>query len=150
MPLDAPADDVVAAAHGALRGFDDLMHGVHLHEAVSLCDEYIRAANKRWADGISAAEKSGDEEARRVVLATAVYELRVAALLMHPIVPRGCELICERLGFAPERFFSWDASFDGLSELCSNEEAAAGWRAVEPLPPRFDFFPKHESQIKKK
>lgn len=149
MPLDAPADDVVAEARKALCTCDELMHGVHLHEVMSLCDTYIRAANKRWADGISTAEKTGDDELRRSVLATAFFELRVSALLMHPIVPRGTELICERLGFDPKAFFTWDAQFDGMAELCERDEVEAGQRAIEPLPPRFDFFPKHESQFKK-
>ncbi len=149
MPLDEPAEDVVVAAQDTLRKYDELMHGVHLHEVMSLCDTYIRTANKRWADGIREAEKTEDGELRRFVLATSFFETRVAALMMHPIVPRGTELIGKQLGFEPESFFSWEGNFDGMAELCSEEEVRAGKHRINPLPPRFDFFPKHESQFKK-
>ena len=66
--------------------------------------------------------------------------------MMHPVVPKGCETICEYLDFAPEAFFTWDAPFEGMDELMTAEELAAGGHRMKELPPRFDFFRKHESQ----
>ena len=111
------------------------MKKAELHSIMSLMDEFIRYANKTWADGISAAEASGDASARRQVLADSAYLLWVCTLLMHPVVPSGCEDICEKLAFDPDRFFSWDHAFCSLGEL---DDAAE--HAVTELPPRYDFF----------
>ena len=150
MPLGAPTADLVSKALRTMEEYDRLMQGVELHGIMTLMDGFIRDANKVWADGIARAEKEADDDLRRQILVDSFYLLRICALLMHPVVPAGCELICERLGFAEDAFFTWDAEFDGLAELCTPEEVAAGGHALEPLPPRFDFFPKHESQFKKK
>ncbi len=148
MPLGEPSPDVVQRAQQALRDYDGLMHKVELHSIMSLADEFIRWSNKRWSDGIAAAEKSGDTAARRQVLRDSFYLLRVCTLLMHPVVPRGCETICEYLDFDAEDFFSWSGGFESNDELCTEEEAARGEHRVRELPPRFDFFRKHESQYK--
>ena len=41
------------------------MAKVELHSVMSLMDGFVRAANKRWADGIRAAELADDADARR-------------------------------------------------------------------------------------
>ena len=146
LPAGEVSQGVVAAAQDALAAYETIMHRVELHAIMSLCDEYIRAANKRWADGIKAADDAGDMDARRRVLRDACFELRVATLMMHPVVPRGSELIAEYLAFAPEALFTWDVPFAGVDELMTPEELAAGGHKMRELPPRFDFFRKHESQ----
>ena len=135
IPLDEPTPQVVARVHEVLASYDRTMKKAELHSIMSLMDEFIRYANKVWADGISAAESAGDESARRQVLADAAYLLWICALLMHPVVPKGCEDICEKLAFDEGAFFSWNHSFETLGELdpCSDH-------VVEELPPRYDFF----------
>ena len=123
------------------------MHRVELHSVMSLMDEFIRYANKHWTDGIRAAQLQEDDEARRQVLVDSFYLLSVAALLMHPVVPSGCEKICEYLDFDPQLFFTWNRGFAGLDELCSEGERSEGRHRVLDLPPRFDFFEKHPSQF---
>ncbi len=148
IPVGKVTPEVLTAAHEALIRYDDIMHKVELHSIVSLSDAFIRFAQKYWADGVRAAEQSEDAKARRQVLLDSSYMLRIAALMMHPVVPCGCEKICQRFGFAPEDFFSWSGNLDGLSELCSADEQAAGAHVVEELPPRYDFFEKHPRQFK--
>ncbi len=135
VPVCAPTPAVVEAARNALADYDRTMKKAELHAVMTICDEFIRFSNKRWADGISAAEAAEDAAARRQVLADAAYLLWVCTLLMHPIVPAGCEDICAKLRFDPQRFFSWDHDFASLSELDPSDE-----HAVEELPPRYDFF----------
>ena len=122
------------------------MHRVELHAIMSQMDEFIRWANKRWADGIRAASNADDDALRRQVLLDSFYLLRVACLLMHPIVPEGCEKICDYMDFAPEDVFSWNFDFEGMDELCVGGDITAGAHRVRTLPPRFDFFKKHASQ----
>ena len=140
MPLGAPSEEARAEAVRTLRAYDELMHKVELHSVMSLMDGFIRFANKWWTDGVSAAEASGDAAARRQVLVDSFYLLRVATLLMHPVVPVGCEKICDYLSFAFDDFFSWNYDFESCEELCSAMEVDEGAHRVQELPPRFDFF----------
>ncbi|MBQ9000768.1 MAG: class I tRNA ligase family protein, partial [Eggerthellaceae bacterium] len=135
IPVCDPTTRVVERAHETLAAYDRTMKKAELHSVMSLMDEFIRYANKTWADGISAAESAEDANARRQVLADAAYLLWICTLLMHPIVPSGCEDICEKLAFDPAAFFSWNHDFASLAEL----DAAREHQVVE-LPPRYDFF----------
>lgn len=139
VPTCDPTPSVVERAHAALADYDRIMKKAELHSIMSLMDEFIRFANKTWADGISAVEAMENESeaanARRQVLADATYLLWVCTLLMHPVVPGGCEDICEKLAFDPASFFRWDHDFATLAEL---DPAAA--HPVTELPPRYDFF----------
>ncbi|MBE6464065.1 MAG: methionine--tRNA ligase [Eggerthellaceae bacterium] len=148
MPLGAISGEAIELAQKALAEYDALMHKVELHSVMALMDTFIRDANKHWSDGIGRANEADDMTARRQVLADSFFLLRVATLLMHPIVPGGCELICEKLAIAPDVLFSWDYDFEGMDELCTLEEAEIGWHELVELPPRFDFFKKHPSQYK--
>lgn len=148
MPLGTPSPDVVARVHETLHAYDGLMHRVELHTVMSLMDEFIRFANKHWTDGIRVAEQEGDAAARRQVLVDSFFLLRAATLLMHPIVPFGTEKICDYLDFDAEEFFSWNYDFESMDELCSAGEIDEGRHRVRDLPPRFDFFEKHPSQLK--
>ena len=135
IPMCAPTPSVVERAHQALADYDRTMKKAELHTIMTICDEFIRFANKTWADGVSAADAADDAQARRQVLADAAYLLWVCTLMMHPIVPAGCEDICKKLQFDPEKLFTWDNEFNSLAELDSATE-----HVVAELPPRYDFF----------
>ena len=115
---------------------------------MSIMDEFIRWANKRWSDGIREAELEGNEEVRRQVLVDSFFLLRMVTLLMHPVVPAGSEKICDYLSFEFDDFFSWNYDFENMDELCSAGEITEGRHRIRELPPRFDFFAKHPSQYK--
>lgn len=148
MPTGAVSAEVVAHCHEAMAEYEAIMHRAELHSVMTLMDNFTRWAQKLWADGIKRAEGEGDEALRRQVLLDSFFALRVAVLLMHPVAPAGCQKVAEYLNFAPERVFSWNEPFEGMDELCTPEELAAGGHAVKELPPRTDFFRKHESQYK--
>ncbi len=84
------------------------------------------------------------------MLVDSFYLLRIACLLMHPIVPSGTEKICDYLNFEFEEFFSWNYDFDSMEELCGAAELEEGRHRVRELPPRTDFFKFHPSQVKGK
>ena len=148
MPLGAVSPDVLEVAAKALADYEAIMHKAELHSAFSCADEFIRWGSKYWAAGIKDAADAEDMDARRQVLLDSFYLVRIAALLMHPIVPSGCEMICEYFQVDPAVFFDWRADLDNLEELCTAEEVAAGAHPVKELPPRTDFFKKHPSQFK--
>ena len=115
--------------------------------AFGAAEAFIRDANKRWSDASKAAKNADDRTAHVAALTDAFAALRVAALLMHPAVPRWCEMICEYFGFSPELFFSWDNAFLTLDELTELAGERPGEHRVGQLPPRTDFFAKHPSQL---
>ena len=147
MPLGDASEDVVAKVHEVLRAYDETMHRVELHTIMSIMDEFIRWANKRWSDGIREVENTGDDELRRQVLVDSFFLLRMATLLMHPVVPAGAEKICDYLSFEFDDFFSWNYDFENMDELCSAGEIDEGRHRIRELLPRFDFFEKHPSQF---
>lgn len=147
IPAGAPSADVAAETEQAIIAFERAVNTFELHHALGVCDEFLRAANKRWSDASKAASKAGDDALMTQALVDAFHELRAATVLMHGIVPAGCEKICEHFAIAPEVFFSWDHIFDTLDELVEGLGEPAGGHAVKPLPPRTDFFAKHPSQF---
>ena len=147
LPCAAPAPEAVEAARRATLDFEERAHAFDAHGALAVAEDYCRAANKRWDEASKAAK--GDDDAYEAALADAFVALRTTALLMHPAVPRGCELVCEHMGFSPEEFFTWDHAFDGPVELAARRGEAPQEHAVVALPPRFDFFERHPSQSRR-
>lgn len=161
MPIGQVSSEVRDHAKDTLFEYELLMHKVELHSVMQLCDSFIRYSNKYWADNIKRVndeltKEQGDGEKtgcvvsddHRQVLVDTFYLLRISTLMMHPIVPRGSELICEYLDFDPVEFFGWNYDFDNLDELCHGLEIGEARHKIHELPPRFDFFKKHESQYK--
>lgn len=149
IPAGAASAAVVEAAEQAALAFEQAMYNFETHRALAVCDDYLRAANKRWSDASKAANKLEGEPANAAMkqaLVDAFTELRVATVLMHGIVPAGCELICEYFDVDPVAFFSWDNIFASTDEFVESLGEKPGEHRVKPLPPRFDFFSKHESQ----
>ena len=148
MPLGGVSPEVLERTRAVMSDYDATMHKVELHTIMSIMDTFIRWSNKYWTDNIRTAEKEGDEALRRQTLVDSFHLLRVCTLLMHPVVPRGCEKICDYMSFEFDDFFSWNYDFEGFGELCSASELEDGRHRVRELPPRFDFFAKHPSQFK--
>lgn len=154
MPVGEVSADVVDRAKRALIEYDALMRKAEFHSIMQLADDFIRYANKVWATRIkdvADAEEAGDasaEDMRKQVLTDCYHLLWICTLMMHPVTPKGCELICEHMNFSKDEFFSWDRDFNNCIELCAPEEAVSGMHKVFELPPRFDFFSKHPSQYK--
>ena len=146
IPAGEATPAVRAAAEEAICAFEEDVHRFAFHHALGVCDAYLRAANKRWSDASKAAkaaqkeDQAGGDALMHQALVDAFAELRVATVLMHPVVPRGCELICEHFAMDPEVFFSWEHIFDTTDELVRALGEEPGTHGVKELPPRFDFF----------
>ena len=146
LPSVPCAAEVAAAADEATLAFERAAHDFDAHGALAVAEEYCRAANRRWDDASKAAR--GDDGAYEAALADAFRALRTVTLLMHPAVPAGCERICEHLGFDPREFFSWEHAFDGVAELAGLAGERPQEHAIVALPPRYDFFERHPSQVR--
>ena len=146
LPAGAPSEAVQEACTQALLDFEARMYVLDFPGAMRVAENCIRDANKRWSDASKAARNAGDADAYRAALVDAFAALRVAAILMHPAVPAGCQMICDYFGFAPGVFFSWENAFLSLDELTELVGEKPGEHQVRELPPRTDFFSKHPSQ----
>ncbi len=146
IPICGISSEIKNKVHLALKKYDASMQKVELHSVFSVCDEFIRYAQKHWADE---AKRLNDDEAgeseRAQLLSDCLFMTWASALMMHPFVPEGCEQICEFMQANRNEFFSWYNDFSALTEIFGDVEE----KEVKQLPPRFDFFPKHPSQFKK-
>lgn len=147
LPQDTPDADVIEACTEATLAFERAAHAFDAHGALQVAEEFCRAANKRWGDESKAAQ--GDDAAYAHALSNAFAALRTTTLLMHPATPTTCETICEYLNFDHELFFSWDHAFETPGQLAAALGHTPAQHDLKPLPPRFDFFEKHPSQVKK-
>ena len=146
LPGVVASPEVREACRKVTLRFERLVHDLDFHTALAAVEDFCRDANKRWD---AASKAAGDDAcAYEAALADAFAALRTTTLLMHPAVPRGCELICEYLGFEAADFFGWDHAFEDCGELARALGDPA--HLVRRLPPHFDFFEKHPSQVKGK
>ena len=136
MPLGKVSDEVLRSAKEVVLKYERAMYKFEFHKVMSLMDEYIRNANKYWAKNIGEADKEDSNDMRRQVLIDTFHMVRTAVSLMHPIAPKGCEMLREYLGFG-ENFWSWDKIFDTFSDMCEGETE----HKIKFLEPRVDFFP---------
>jgi len=147
LPTGEISPEVLDDAEKTWQAYELAMYRTELHTAFDLSSEFIRRANKYWSDAIRDAGE--DLIRRRAVLVDTFYLLRMAMILMHPIVPSGTELIFEQMGLevSVDEFFSWEHIQEGNEAFFSPAEREAGAHPLKELPPRFDFFEKHPSQI---
>ena len=130
----------------AILAFEKFAHRFDAHSALAVVEDFTRAANKRWGDASKASQ--GDNKEYEQALADAFAALRTTTLLMHAAAPFGCETICDYLNFNLDFFFSWEHAFATPTQLAEKLGEAAGTHKLKQLPPRFDFFSKHENQGK--
>lgn len=141
LPYGAISEEVLTQAKETILKYERYMYRFEFHSVMSLMDTYIRNANKYWAKNIAAADKTDDQALRMQTLRDVFHMVRVATVLMHPIAPKGTELLLSYLNLGDE-FWDWNRIFDTLYDFCGEKE-----HTLKFLEPRFDFFPMHESQL---
>lgn len=140
IPEATVSEEVKKAADEVILAYERAMYKSEFHTVMTILDEYIRGCNKYWAKNMTEADKNENDALRRQTLADAFHMLRVCTVLSHPIVPFGCEMLREYLGF-DESFFSWDRIFDSVYDFITPDHS------LKFLEPRVDFFTRHESQF---
>ncbi|WP_330370919.1 class I tRNA ligase family protein [Lachnoclostridium phytofermentans] len=144
LPLGAVSQEVIDEAKDTILKYEEHMYRHEFHSITYVLDTYIRSMNKRWANGIKMAQESEDKEKLKQLLIDCFHGVRTTSILLHPIAPRGCEMIQEYLKVGKE-FFSWEHVFEPLSYFISAE----GEHELKYLEPRVDFFAKHPSQFER-
>ena len=117
------------------------MYNHDFHRITYVLDDYIRLLNKHFANNIKSAEAEGGEAVRTQLLTDCFYGIKTALLLLHPIAPTGCDVVREYVGLT-EKVYDWNYAFADMKDVLESADAKTKF-----LPPRFDFFVRHESQL---
>jgi methionyl-tRNA synthetase len=139
LPVLKPSEDAQNVTKETALKYERQMRAHQFQQVMVTTDKYIRDISKFWAKNSKADSAGGIDPQALVDL---FYYVRIAAVLVHPIAPRGSELIreCFRVG---EEFWSWDRIFDPLDAFVDD----IAKHEFQVLPPHFDFFEKHVSQV---
>ena len=138
IPDMQPEEKFRQEAEKAVLEYERHMSKFAFHQCTYVLDSYIRNGSKYMAKAIRTDAPA--DEALAQALANLLYMIRIAAVLLHPMAPFGTEKLREYLQ-VDERIWSWDTILEPLNYF------------VEPghklkfLPPRTDFFTRHESQF---
>ena len=138
LPDLAPEESFVADAKKAVLDYERHMSRFAFHQCTYVLDSYIRSGSKYMARAVKPDEQSPEELAQ--ALANLFYMIRIAAVLLHPMAPFGTEKVREYLQ-VDERIWSWDTILEPLTAFVEPRHA------LKFLPPRTDFFTRHESQF---
>ncbi|MBK7141946.1 MAG: class I tRNA ligase family protein [bacterium] len=139
MPANKVSEEALSASKQAVLTYERQMHAHQFQQAMVTVDKYIRDISKFWAKNSKSDESGGISPQALVDL---FYYVRIAASMVHPIAPRGSELIREYFGVG-EDIWSWERIFDPLDAFVPDIST----HEFKVLPPHFDFFEKHASQI---
>ena len=142
IPVRDLSPDVISTAQQTIVEYERLMYKKEFHLLMNLMDTYIRQINKFWSKSSKEADAANDDELRLQVLADAFHMVRTATVLMHPVAPKGCEMVLEYLNLG-EEFWDWNRIFEPLYSFMADPAE----HSLKFLEPRVDFFGKHPSQI---
>lgn len=141
----SPGDiETLAACKTATKQFEQAMCELNFHKALTIAEEFGRAAHKAW-DSASKTAKD-DSKIMKRALSNAFSSLRTLTLLMHAATPQATEAIVKQMNISPQLFFSWDYANETLQELVKREGGNPNSHELKPLPPKTDFFKKHKNQ----
>ncbi len=140
LPEIAPEESVLADAKKAVLEYERHMSKFAFHQCTYVLDSYIRNASKYMARAVKPGEQSKEELSQ--ALANLFHMIRTTGILLHPMAPIGTEKLREYLQ-VDERIWSWETIFEPLTYFTESNHK------LKFLPPRSDFFTRHESQFAK-
>ncbi|MDE6020442.1 MAG: class I tRNA ligase family protein [Ruminococcus sp.] len=138
MPDIQPEENILADAKKAVLEYERHMAKFAFHQCTYVLDSYIRNASKYMARALKPDMLSKEELSQ--VLSNLFHMIRTAGVLLHPMAPIGTEKLREYLQ-VDERIWSWDTIFEPLTYFTEKNHK------LKFLPPRTDFFTRHESQF---
>lgn len=140
LPDCTPSEQILADAKKAILDYERHMSKFAFHQCTYVLDSYIRNGSKYMAKVLK--DENQPAEDMKQALADVFHIVKTAAVLLHPMAPFGTEKVREYLE-VDERIWSWDNIFEPLTFFTESGHK------LRFLPPRTDFFTRHESQFKK-
>lgn len=138
LPDVKPEEKFLEEAKKAVLEYERHMSKFAFHQCTYVLDSYIRNGSKYMSKAVKPDEQSPEELAQ--ALANLFYMIRIAGILLHPLAPFGTEKLREYLQ-VDERIWSWDTILEPLNFFTGEKHQ------LKFLPPRTDFFTRHESQF---
>lgn len=138
LPSVAPEQKFVDDAKKAVLEYERHMAKFNFHQCTYVLDSYIRNGSKYMAKALNAPDITKEQLSQ--ALANLFYIIRITAVLLHPMAPFGTEKLREYLK-VDERIWSWDTILEPITYFTGENHKP------EFLPPRTDFFTRHESQF---
>ncbi len=138
MPDNAPEEKFLAEAKKAVLEYERHMSKFAFHQCTYVLDSYIRNGSKYMAKALTGEYEN--KEQLKQSLANLFYMIRIAGILLHPMAPFGTEKLREYLQ-VDERIWSWETILEPLTYFTGSQHK------LKFLPPRTDFFTRHESQF---
>ena len=142
LPYGEIDEDIISESQNCILEYERVMMAHEFHLVMNTLDVFIRNMNKYFAANMKIAESKNDMDLREKTLVNTFHMLRTATVLMHPVAPRGTEMILDYLGF-DNNFWDWNRIFDTVYDFMSDKKN----HRLKTLKPHVDFFEKHQSQI---
>lgn len=136
LPNVKPADAVVEECNKTANSYVEKMLNFNMNEVIVLLDEFFRKANQNW----SQKSKSDDLNEKAQLIADTIHIIKTGLTLVHPIAPESAEKTAEYMNVG-DKLWNYDNIETTIDKLCETG-------TFKQIPPQFDFFKKHESQIK--
>jgi len=143
VPEGEPVAEIKALAENTVTEYERHMYNHDFHRISYVLDDFIRATNKHWVNNVKIADSTGNAELRKQLIIDCFYACKVMAILLHPIVPDGCEMFREYLNLG-EELWNWKHILDPISYYVDDLSE----HRLKVLEPRVDFFKKHQCQIR--
>lgn len=141
MPVGEIDGQIIEDSKKAVLDYERFMYRFEFHQATYVLDSYIRKASKYMAKNLGDADKTDDNALREKTLVNVFHMIRTAAVLLHPMAPKGTEMLLEYLQL-DKSFWSWDRIFDTMKDFTEGKP-----HKLKFLEPRVDFFTRHPSQF---
>ena len=138
LPTVLPEEGVLADAKKAILEYERHMSKFAFHQCTYVLDSYIRNASKYMAKALGREERTPEESAQ--ALSNLFHMIKTAGVLLHPMAPIGTAKLQEYLQ-VDDRIWSWDTIFEPINYFVGENHR------LKFLPPRTDFFTRHESQF---
>lgn len=133
-----PEESFLEDAKKAVLEYERYMAKFAFHQCTYVLDGYIRNTSKYMSKSLKPDTQTKEELGQ--ILANLFYMIRITAVLLHPMAPIGTEKLKEYLQ-VDDRIWSWDTIFEPLNFFTDKNHK------LKFLPPRTDFFTRHESQF---
>ena len=136
LPRIKTSESTIKECNKLIEAFEDKINKFKFNEIIILLDEFLRKANLDW----STKSKDKDLIVFGQLIIDTIHIVKTCALLIHSISPKGTELIAEYMNLGA-KMFDWNNADKTIFEIEENI-------CFKEIPPKFDFFKKHESQLK--
>ncbi|MBD3165169.1 methionine--tRNA ligase [bacterium] len=110
-----PEDELPQLAERTAHIVFQKVEGIQIHAAIEETLQFVRAANRIFTEGEPWKTVKQDREAAGRTLSTALEAVRIAAVLLQPVLPNKANELLERIGADADIQYSWDDTKWGTS-----------------------------------